>query len=49
MPRVFLQHSADGNGFIDLELDLGRQDYALVLYAGEVAALGTGMRYTPMR
>ena len=45
IPRTFVERQADRDGLITLDLDLDRQDYALVLYAGEVAALNTGLRY----
>lgn len=45
MPRSFVQQRADAGGFIHLELDLGLQDYALVLYTGAIADRGNGLRY----
>ena len=45
MPHAFRQSRADRDGFIELELDFARGDYALVLYSSEVAAAAPGVRY----
>ena len=41
----FPQSEADADGHIELELDLEKNEYGLVLYAGKVVSLENGMRF----